>query len=312
VLLVIGFPSFYDPSRIGTLFYPDVAAIAAEAAAAGLSPATTDQENTHLVIIDMQIDFCHARGNLNVPGALDDIRRTIEFIYCNAARITQITCSLDSHLPAQIFSPGWWVDRDGRHPAPFTIITWADVQAGAWRPRLEPEASVAYVRQLEQQHKKQLCIWPYHVQIGSIGHALDPELWSAVFWHAVARQVQPAWLAKGRVPLTEHYSILQPEVPVPGDPEGGKNQVFLDILAQADHIVIAGEAESHCVLETVEDLVEEFGDRPEMLRKVFFLRDCTSPVLHPEIDFHAIAQDRFAEFARQGVNFIDSAAPLPF
>ncbi|PKO21883.1 MAG: hypothetical protein CVU38_12365 [Chloroflexi bacterium HGW-Chloroflexi-1] len=306
------FPSFFDPARVGTLFYPNMAAIAAEAAAAILPPAADDATDVHLVLIDMQVDFCHIGGNLNVPGALDDIRRTIEFIYRNAGRITHITCSLDSHLPAQIFAPSWWADKDGNHPAPFTIITWEDVQAGIWRPLIESDASVAYVRQLEQQHKKQLCVWPYHVQIGSVGHALDPELWSAVFWHALARQTQPLWLIKGRMPLTEHYSILQPEVSVPDQPGGGKDQAFLDILAQADHIIIAGEAESHCVLETVEDLVEDFGDRLGMLRKIFFLRDCTSPVLHPEIDFHAIALNRFAEFERMGVRFINSTDPLPF
>jgi nicotinamidase/pyrazinamidase len=308
-LAIVTFPAFYDPTRIGTLFYPDVAAIAADAAAASLSAAAEDAQDLHLVIIDMQVDFCHRQGNLNVPGSLEDIRRTIEFIYRNAARITHITCSLDSHLPAQIFTPAWWADAAGNHPAPFTIITWADVQAGTWRPLVEPEASVRYVNQLEQQHKKQLCIWPYHVQIGSIGHALDPELWSAVFWHSLARKTQPHWLAKGSVPLTEHYSILQPEVPVPGQPGGSKNRAFLDILDQADYVVIAGEAESHCVLETVEDLVEDFG--PAAISKVFFLRDCTSPVLHPEIDFHALAVSRFAEFEQRGVNFILSTDPLP-
>jgi nicotinamidase-related amidase len=309
---MVEFPDFYDPSRIGTLFYPDVARIAAEAAAAGLPPASQDQKDVHLMLIDMQVDFCHARGNLNVPGALDDIRRTIEFIYRNAERITHISCSLDSHLPGQIFTPAWWIDEDGHHPAPFTIITWQDVQAGRWRPLVEPQWSVEYVRQLEQRHKKQLCIWPYHVQIGSLGHALDPELWSAVFWHSLARRTRPIWLTKGSVPLTEHYSILQPEVPVPDQPGGGKDQAFMSTLAQADYVIIAGEAESHCVLETVEDLVEEFGDRPEMLRKVLFLRDCTSPVLHPEIDFHAIALGRFAEFELKGVRFINSTDPLPF
>jgi len=309
---MVEFPQFYDPGRIGTLFYPDVARIAAEAAAANLPPAAQDQQDVHLMLIDMQVDFCHARGNLYVPGALADIRRTIEFIYRNAERITHISCSLDSHLPGQIFTPSWWIDQDGNHPAAFTIITWQDVQAGRWRPLVEPQWSVEYVRQLEQGHKKQLCIWPYHVQIGSLGHALDPELWSAVFWHSLARRTQPIWLTKGSVPLTEHYSILQPEVPVPDRPGGGKDQAFMRTLAQADYIIIAGEAESHCVLETVEDLVEEFGDRPEMLRKVLFLRDCTSPVLHPEIDFHAIALGRFAGFERMGVRFINSTDPLPF
>jgi len=306
------YPSFYDPSRIGTLLHPDVAAIAAEAAVAGLSPAAADALDVHLLLIDMQVDFCHPGGNLYVPGALDDLRRTIEFIYRHAGRITHITCSLDSHLPSQIFAPAWWEDAAGRHPAPFTIITADDVERGAWRPRFAPAASRRYVVELEQGHKKQLCIWPYHVQIGSLGNALDPELWSAVFWHSLARQTDPHWLTKGDVPLTEHYSILQPEVPAPERPGGSKNQAFLDILARADVVIIAGEAESHCVLETVEDLVEEFGDQPEVLRKIYFLRDCTSPVQHPEIDFHALAVARLAEFESLGVNFINSTDPLPF
>ena len=306
------FPSFYDPSRIGTLYYPDVATIAAEATNAGLKPAVEDKENVHLVIIDMQVDFCHQNGSLYVPGAMGDIQRTIEFIYNNAERITNITCSLDSHLPHQIFHPAWWADEAGNHPAPFTLITYDDIKQGKWRPLVAPVQSTNYVKQLEQEAKKQLTIWPYHVMIGSIGNALDPELFTAVLYHSIARKTQPTWLTKGSIPLTEHYSIIQPEVRVPNHPMGGKNKPFLDTLAQADVVVIAGEAESHCVLETVEALVEDFSSQPEALQKIYFLRDCTSPVLHPDVDFHAIAQARFADFEKQGVNFIDSTDKLPF
>lgn len=306
------FPSFYDPSRIGTLHYPDVATIAAEATNAGLKPAVEDKEDVHLVIIDMQVDFCHEKGSLYVPGAIGDIQRTIEFIYNNAERISNITCSLDSHLPHQIFHPAWWADEAGNHPAPFTLITYDDIKQGKWRPLVAPVQSTNYVKQLEQDAKKKLTIWPYHVMIGSIGNALDPELFTAVLYHSIARKTQPTWLTKGSIPLTEHYSIIQPEVPVSNHPMGGKNKPFLDTLAKADVVVIAGEAESHCVLETVEDLVEDFSNQPEALQKIYFLRDCTSPVLHPDVDFHAIAQARFADFAKQGVNFIDSTDKLPF
>ncbi|MCA9956600.1 MAG: hypothetical protein KC434_17850, partial [Anaerolineales bacterium] len=206
------FPSFYDPSRIGTLYYPDVARIAAEANDAGLTPAVEDKENVHLVIIDMQVDFCHEKGSLYVPGAMGDIQRTIEFIYNNAERITNITCSLDSHLPHQIFHPAWWADEAGNHPAPFTLITYDDIKQGKWRPLVAPVQSTNYVKQLEQEAKKQLTIWPYHVMIGSIGNALDPELFTAVLYHSIARKTQPTWLTKGSIPLTEHYSIIQPEV----------------------------------------------------------------------------------------------------
>ncbi len=306
------FPTFYNPSRIGTLHYPNYAQIADEASRANLKPASEDKQNNHLVLIDMQVDFCHPDGSLFVPGSVEDIQRTIEFIYNNAERINNITCSLDSHLPHQIFHPAWWADKDGNHPAPFTMICYDDIKNNMWRPLVAPVQSTNYVKKLEQEAKKTLVIWPFHVMIGSMGNALDPELFSAILWHSIARKTQPTWLSKGTIPLTEHYSIIQPEVAVPNHPMGGKNKQFLDTLANADAVVIAGEAESHCVLETVEDLVEDFSTRPDALQKIYFLRDCTSPVVHPDVDFHAIAIARFAEFEKQDVNFIDSTEKLPF
>jgi len=307
---VADFPSCYDPDRIGTLFYPDVAVLAQEAARAGLPPASQDQQRIQLLIIDMQVDFCHPQGTLHVPGALQDIRRLVEFIYRNAGRISSIACSLDSHLPYQIFHPAWWTDPEGHHPAPFTLITQEDIRQGKWRALLEPEWSTTYVRKLEEDAKKQLTIWPYHVPIGGIGNALDPELWSAVFWHSIARKSQPTWWRKGSVPKTEHYSIVQPEIPVP-QISGGESYSFLEELEKDDAIIIAGEAASHCVLETLEDLVDEFADNPERLDKIFILRDCTSPVQHPDIDFAALTEKRFAAFEKQGIHFILSTDPLP-
>lgn len=306
------FPTIYDPNRIGTLYYPDIAAIAASAREAQLSPAANDEQSVHLVLIDMQVDFCHEQGSLFIPGAGGDLRRTIEFIYQHAGRISKITCSLDSHLPHQIFHPAWWADEDGNHPDPFTLISFADIEAGKWQPLKMPQRSRNYVKQLEQEAKKVLTIWPYHVMIGGVGNALDPELFSAVLWHSFARDVAPTWLNKGNIPTTEHYSIIQPEVPEPDQPLGSKNRPFLDSLSQADVIVVAGEAESHCVLESLADIVEEFADTDGALQKIYFLSDCTSPVLHPEVNFHALALEQFAKFETQGVNFINTVDPLPF
>lgn len=52
-------PAFYDPQRVGTLFYPDVSAIAGEAESAGLRPSSSGSFRIFLFIIDMQVDFCH-------------------------------------------------------------------------------------------------------------------------------------------------------------------------------------------------------------------------------------------------------------
>ena len=148
------FPEFYRPQRTGTLYYPDKDEIAQAALEAALPPVQANAPKRHLLIIDMQIDFCHADGSLYVPGAEDDLRRTIEFIYRNAENIDQITCSLDSHVPQQIFSPNWWVDRDGEHPAPYTVIAAEDVAQGVWSPLIMPDWSDRYVHELERQAKK--------------------------------------------------------------------------------------------------------------------------------------------------------------
>ena len=306
------FPDFYDPERIGTLHYPDMMAIASAANEAGMHPAAEDAHKVHLLIVDMQVDFCHEKGTLYVPGALEDIRRLCEFIFLHGHNITDITCTLDSHLPFQIFHASWWADAEGNHPEPLTIISADDVDAGRWRPLVMPEFSREYVRKLEEGAKKQLTIWPYHVLIGGPGNTLDPELWSVVMWHSFARKSQPAWLVKGRVPQSEYYSALQPEVDVPEHPQGTLRTEVLKTLAESDVVIVAGEAKSHCVLETLEDIVMQFRDKPDLLRKFYVLEDCMSPVAHPAVDFEAIANEAFEEFADAGVNFVKSTDVLPF
>ena len=303
-------PKFYNPTRIGTLFHPDLPAIAAEARAAGLPPADRDRRRVMLLIVDMQVDFCHAQGALHVPGALGDLQRLIEFIHRRAADITGIICSLDSHHVFQIFHPVWWVDAGGAHPPPFTLITPADVEAGRWQPAIQPEWSRDYVRRLDRESKKQLTIWPYHVPIGGVGNALDPELWSTVFWHALARRSRPHWLVKGSIPETEHYSIFRPEIEIGTHPQGRLNHELVAAVEACDRLVVAGEASSHCVLETLEDLVEVFGSRPDRLARIRLLTDCTSPVPHPQIDFAGIAARRFREFEARGLQLARSTDPL--
>jgi nicotinamidase-related amidase len=303
-------PKYYNPERIGTLFYPDTLTISKQAETADLRTAEEDKKKLLLILVDMQIDFCHEQGTLYVPGALDDIKNVIEFIFKNADKITHITASQDSHYPFQIFHPPWWVDQNGEHPEPNTIIKAKDVKEGKWRPLFKEDWSYEYVEKLQQKAKKELLIWPYHVLIAGPGNTLDGELWSAIFWHSVARKTQPTWLRKGSIPETEHYSMLRPEIEIDDKPQGTLNENFVNDIKNYDLVYLAGEAASHCVLETLEDMVDLFKDQKDQLQKIHVLKDCTSPVQHPDVDFHKIAQERFAEFAKQGINFVDSTDSL--
>ncbi len=304
------FPEFYQPERVGALYAPDAPAAVAAGSAVATRPAANDATRTLLLLVDMQIDFVHTDGALSVPGAVDDTRRVIEWLFRNLADITAIAASLDSHVPLSIFFPTWWIGADGQHPAPYTVIRSQDVSDGRWEPLYLPEWSHEYCARLEASARKELMIWPYHTLIGTPGHTITPALYEAIACHSAARQAQPTFLEKGTIPQTEYYSILEPEVKVPGYPEGVVNRDLLNQIGSYDRIYVAGEAKSHCVLETVASITRYFEGQPAVLRKFFLLEDCMSSVAHPTIDFEALAQNAFEGFAALGVQMAKSSDPI--
>jgi nicotinamidase-related amidase len=127
----------------------------------------------------------------------------------------------------------------------------------------------------------------------------------AVFFHAIARQSPTRVEVKGRNPLTENYSVLRPEVleDASGTPIDTPNRALVDHLLSFDTVVIAGEAKSHCVEWTVEDLLTEIRARdPGLARRIVLLDDCSSPVVVPGVaDFTDAAEASFARFAAAGM-----------
>jgi nicotinamidase-related amidase len=301
------FPKTYDARRVGTLYKPDLWAVAQAAEAAKLSPAAHDKNPYALLLVDFQVDFCHPDGSLSVPGATDDLRRTIEFIYREAEKLRTLVLSLDSHLAFQIFFPTWWVDDRGHHPSPHTIIDSAAIRAGKFRPLREVAWSLRYVEELEQKAKKALYVWPFHTMIGGVGQAIDPALHEAVHYHAVARRSQPIFMQKGMIPTTEHYSPFEPEVKVATHPLGSLNTTMMKLLETHERIYVAGEAKSHCVLEACASLVRHFAQRPDVIERIHFLGDCSSSVVAPGIDFEAIAERELEGMRRRGMRFVSAA-----
>lgn len=300
----MAFPEFYNPTDIGTQFIPDVNRAVESGRNLNLAPADADTHKVALVLVDMQVDFIHPNGALYVPGAVEDSKRIVEWLYRNVAQVTKVYASLDSHYPIQIFSPTWWQGADGKHPYPYTVITSKDVKNHTWTPIYEPEWSVDYVKELENQHRKELMIWPYHTLVGTPGHDLTPSLYEAISYHTAARQAQPQFITKGEIAKTEHYSMLEPEVKVSEHPQGTLNTTFLDDLKEFDLIYIAGEAKSHCVLETVNSIMMYFRGQADFISKIRILYDGMSSVAHPKIDFDAIANETFRQHQNNGLTLI--------
>ena len=279
--MLMSCPPYYDPERVGSLFQPKIQAAVAAGGALSLRPARKDERPVALILVDMQMDFVHRDGALFVPGAIDDCRRVVEWIYRHVGTISKIYLSLDSHYPLQIFFSTWWRDADGRRPPPNTIISAADVRAGIWQPLYHCDWSRQYVANLEALHKKQLMIWPFHTMVGTSGHNLSPSLYEAVCYHAAARRSQPVTIVKGSLPQTEHYSILEPEVKLRGDPQGNLNLDLLQELQRYSLVYIAGQAKSHCVLETVNSLMLHFARQRSVIERLRIIEDGMSSVVIP-------------------------------
>lgn len=301
------FPSFYSADKVGTLFTPDIGAAIQAGQQAGADLSAEDKQRILLLLVDPQVDFIHEDGALSVPGAVADTQRTIEWIFSNLNHITDIAVSLDSHIPLMIFFPTWWLDGDGRHPNPYTPISAEQVQSGQWNPVYEKDWSRQYVEALEKEAKKQLMIWPFHTMIGTPGHAVTPALAEAIAYHAAARSAQPEYLIKGTIARTEYYSLLEPEVKDPQDERGGLNKAFLARLMDYDAVYVAGQAKSHCVLESIGSIVDRYGDQPAMMSRIHLLEDCTSSVQHPDIDFEALAQETFDQWEALGIQRVKAS-----
>jgi len=109
-----------------------------------LKPSSDDTDRVLLIAIDVQQDFME-NGALGVPGSLGDVERLNRWIYTNMEKITQITASIDTHNPFQIFHPCWWMDAKGNNPAPFTAIPLKELDDGKWAPAVNPKGSREYV-----------------------------------------------------------------------------------------------------------------------------------------------------------------------
>jgi nicotinamidase-related amidase len=331
---MLAIPPHFEPERVGELRrvpYERLAAGAEEwAREHSVSPAGEDDFRLCLLAVDVQNTFCLPDFELFVAGrsgngAVDDNRRLCEFVYRNFDAITCVIATLDTHRAMQIFHPVWLVDAAGNHPAPYTLITVEDVESGRWQvnPAVAPSVGRSreylerhlrhYTRELARGGKYDLMVWPYHAMLGGVGHALAPAVEEAFFFHTIARRVQPQFEIKGENPLTEHYSVLGPEVMTGADGGeiGHKNWDLIDRLLEFDAVVIAGQAKSHCVAWTIDDLLEAQGRERRLTERVYLLEDCTSPVVVPgAVDYTDEADAAFARFADAGMHVVRSTQPI--
>ena len=290
-----------DVSKIGQYGRGKMNAICELAEQERFPAAVNDSPQRLLLVIDFQKDVMEG-GGLEVKGAHGDVERLTRFIYNNMGGISKIMCSLDTHQAFHIFSRCWWADSDGNHPKPNTVITYDDVVAGRWHPVIgDPQDSIQYLKELEKAgaDKKLLRIWPYHCFAGMDGGSLETQFGQMVYFHSVARKSVNHLILKGTNPYSEMYGIIKPEF----SKKNFINTPVLTYIEKYDEIYVAGEAASHCLMESVRQIAEHFANRPDVTQKITVLEDCTSPIE----GFEDVTTAAFASFkSSYGIHFAKS------
>lgn len=332
---VLPVPPHYDPANVGKIWKVSYQKLAEEAkkwvAVHQLKPAYRDNFKICLLLIDVQNTFCIPDFELFVGGrsgigAIQDNQRLCQFIYRNLDCITQISSTMDTHRSIQIFHPIFFIDKNGAHPEPYTIISLDDVDNGLWKINPDITESLgltpsygkkflrSYCRALEEKGKYNLTIWPYHAMLGGIGHAIVPAVEEAIFFHSIGRLAPTTFHIGGDTPLTENYSAIKPEVMYDhnGKQIAKEDRSIVNKLLDFDAVFIAGQAKSHCVAWSIEDLYKEFSTIDvKLANKIYILQDCMSPVVvSGVIDYTDEANKTFQKFAERGMNLIDSTQSI--
>lgn len=254
----------------------------------------------HIAIlgIDLQSDFTSPSGALFVKGANEDVARITHFIERNGAKIDYIALTLDSHQPIHIAHQIYWKDKDGNHPAPFSIINVDDVRAGKWIPQYNEALAIVYLEQLFL--KGEVCtIWPMHCILGAQGWAIDQLLTDCLSQWAINNSKAYQLFYKGYSQSTEHYSIFRAAVEWETEPETKLNTQLLHSLNSFDEVLLVGEAADYCVANSLNDILDECS---ELAAKIVLLTDCMSWI-NPD---NERAKEIFDKAVRLGVRFSTS------
>lgn len=256
-----------------------------------------EAKKTALLIIDPQNDFCNIEGALFIPDARADMKRLAHFISENSRDIDKIVFTLDSHQVYDISHPSFWQDSKGNAPEPFTSISLDDLKTSKWEARYEPDKAQEYIQKLEETGEYMHTVWPEHCIVGTWGASLEIGIENALrAWAQNGKTFLPIY--KGLNPYTEHFGALRANVPDGGDPGSLLNLDLLAELEKYETIFIAGEAKSHCVGNTVKQLIAS----SQLICRCVFLSDCMSDV----VGFEGFADEVFKQAIAEGAGFADS------
>jgi nicotinamidase-related amidase len=135
------------------------------------------------------------------------------------------------------------------------------------------------LEQLAQRGRPGLVVWPVHCVTGTRGHNIHEALAAQLQAWEFTHQRAVLKVLKGEYPLTEHFGAFEADAPVEGNASTQFNTCLAISLTQdVDLLLIAGEASSHCVAASFDQLTGFLATHPGPRPRMVLLSDCMSPV----------------------------------
>jgi nicotinamidase-related amidase len=134
---------------------------------------------------------------------------------------------------------------------------------------------------------------------GTWGAGIDDTLLGTIIgWtHGTNKHYQI--VRKGWYPYTEHFGAFAAEVAYPMVESTLFNAPLARELNNYTQILIAGEAKSHCVNNTIKQMIAK---APELVAKLYILEDAMSPVT----GFEQLSDETFAKACELGARITDT------
>lgn len=246
----------------------------------------------YLLLVDPQNSFCEIvptdqqqivhNGELFVAGADSDMVRLRKFMDSFKESFHRIIVTVDTHQNWHIGHPIWWIDKDGKHPEPFEKIILKNNFAETDDYRFVGKREYTTSQRLKIQWAtfylskvKTHIVWPPHCLFGTPGNNINAGVLDFILNWELTHKKGADYLLKGIDEDIEQYSafdrvdLRSAMCGIHTPPHTHVNNIFTCLK----RIFIAGEALSHCVLATINDIVKQ---NPALLSKMVLLSDATS------------------------------------
>jgi hypothetical protein len=273
-------------------------------------------------------------GHLSVPDAWAANSDSAEWDYQNASAISTHAYASDHHPFTGRWDCHYFVLRrnnpfgapQGVHPWPFMESEMNPFPLATpekvWHPQKNPDGWLKTVEMDERMidetydYVEQLgvaALWTQHCWKMSRSAAMDPVAMANLLYHHFLRgwtAAEPIGFFKGLSHRADEFGLGGPEVIYPDDEHGQKKFNVVQLLTDGfpDQnippyylIVVDGQAGSHCVLTSIEQMVEhaEKSGRSDVIERIVYLFD-TCKIIP---GFEEATEKRVAVLKEKGVRF---------